>query len=74
MNHKDMIYYDTYHYRATCHAHDGLPLEKWVCGSEHSVNDVEVSALEAGHHLCQEVRPFLREVLSTDDADGITQL
>ena len=29
-----------------------LPLEEGMCGSEDSVNDMEISTLEAGHHLC----------------------
>lgn len=45
-----------------------------MCGSENAVDDVEVSALEAVHHLSQQVWPFLRKVLSADYADGITQL
>lgn len=42
--------------------------------AKNSVDDVEVSALKAVHHLSQEIRPFLRKVLSPDDADCITQL
>lgn len=50
------------------------PLEERVCGSQHAVDDVEVSAPEARHHLRQQVGPLLREVLSADDADGVAQL
>lgn len=45
-----------------------------MCSAKNSVDDVEVSALKACHHLCQEIGPFLREVLPADDADGVTKL
>lgn len=28
-----------------------LPLEEGMCGAKHSIDDVEVSNSEAGHHL-----------------------
>lgn len=49
-----------------------LPLKKGVCSSKHSINDVEVATSEAGHHLSEQVGPFLREIFSSYDTDGIT--
>lgn len=35
---------------------------------------MEVATLEPGHHLCEKVRPLLREVFPSDDANGVAQL
>lgn len=45
-----------------------------MCSAKYSIDDVEVSTSEAGHHLCEKVRPLLREVFPSYDADSITQL
>lgn len=52
----------------------GVPLEEGVCSPKHSIDDMEVSTLEAGYHLSQKIRPLLREVFSSNDTDGIAQL
>lgn len=51
-----------------------LPFKKRMSSAKNTVDDVEVSALKACHHLCEEIGPFLREVLPADDADRITKL
>lgn len=45
-----------------------------MCRAKNSIDDVEVPALKPIYHLGQEIRPFLREILSPEDADRITQL
>lgn len=45
-----------------------------MCCTKDSINNMEISTLKAIHHFCQQVRPFLREIFSTYDANSITQL
>lgn len=49
-----------------------VPLKQGVGSTQDPVDDVEISALEAIHHLCQQVWPFLREVFPPNNTDGIT--
>lgn len=48
-----------------------LPLEQRVSSSKDSVYDVEIATSEAVHHLSQQVGPFLREIFSSYDTDGV---
>lgn len=50
------------------------PLEQGVSRPKDSVNDVEITTSEAVHHFRQQVGPFLREIFSSYDTDGITEL
>lgn len=51
-----------------------VPFKQGVGSAQDPVDDVEIPALEAIHHLCQQVWPLLGEVLPPNDTDGITQL
>lgn len=48
------------------------PFEERVGGAQNPIDDVEIPALEAIHHFCQQVWPLLREVFPPNNTDGIT--
>ena len=43
-----------------------------MCCTKDSVNNMEISTLKAIHHFRQQVRPFLREIFSANNANSIT--
>ena len=51
-----------------------LPFEYRVCSSEDTINDVKISTRKMIHHFFHKTWPFIREVFTTNDTDGITQL
>lgn len=51
-----------------------LPFEDRMSSPQYTVYDVKVARFNLCNHNFNEIRPFVRKVFTTDDADRITQL
>jgi len=41
---------------------------------EHTIDNMKISTLHSLHHASEQIRPLIRKVLHTDQANGVTEL